>query len=101
VAFAARAFGAALGMVADGPPQQRAAQDVAGHRQAVDPGRRSTAAAGFFFKRRILTYKLGRGVAAAPAAVGKNRSILQLPRPAATQHSPSALGFLRRKVSYI
>src|ERR1700693_1605651 len=38
-------------------------------------------------------------VAAAPAAVGKNRPILQLPRPQATAHSASARGFLRRKVA--
>src|SRR5579862_9948731 len=36
MSFAARAFGAALGMVTDGPRQQRSAQDVAGHRQAVE-----------------------------------------------------------------
>ena len=34
--FAARAFGAALGMVADRPLQQRAAQDVGFDRQARD-----------------------------------------------------------------
>src|SRR6266436_675292 len=42
VPFAARAFRAAPGMVADGPGQQRAAQDLAGHRQPVEqlPARR-------------------------------------------------------------
>jgi hypothetical protein len=33
--FAARAFRAALGMIADRPLQQRAAQDLAGHREPV------------------------------------------------------------------
>src|SRR5271154_1523728 len=34
--FAARAFRAALGMIADRPLQQRAAQDLAGHREPVE-----------------------------------------------------------------
>ena len=36
VAFAARAFCTARAMVADGPLEQRAAQDLAGHRQPVE-----------------------------------------------------------------
>jgi hypothetical protein len=36
VTFAARAFCAALAMVADGSLEQRAAQDLAGHRQPVE-----------------------------------------------------------------
>src|ERR1700732_567139 len=36
VPFTAPAFRASPGMVADGPPQQRAAQHLAGHREPVE-----------------------------------------------------------------